>query len=458
MRLLHLSDVHFRSPICLTPHLDRDKPFRSRLEQDLADLCNADSIRVDAILVGGDIAFKADPDEYGAAKRWLLRIAEICGCSPSKIFTVPGNHDVDRETCSKDEVLAAQAGIADGSNNIARDSVLLDRLSSEEKAKALFEPLDAYNEFAAQFNCQVFHTHPFWEKTLELGQGVKLRLHGLTSTFISGAGERDLAPGRLFLGSCQTVLDPADRDIVSLVLCHHPPSWFLDASEAENIMDARARLQFFGHEHDQRCKRDIEYMRFLAGAVNPARDEQAWRPGYNLVDLTVVGEGAARKLHIRAHLRAFQPAPAEFYVSHHSTPKEPLWMHQINIPAPIRPAFAAEAAPHIAVDFPHHPPQQETKMTAAVQAAMDGAHAPCGPTSQAVLTSESKVPEPSTDDLVFRFWQLRADVMRDIAFGLGLITEADLDVKPHQRYFKAMELARQRNLLSKLAGEIEKYE
>jgi hypothetical protein len=458
MRLLHLSDIHFRSPICLTPHLDETKPFRSRLEQDLARLCDVDGIRVDAILVGGDIAFKADPDEYKAAKAWLLRIAEICGCRTSNIFTVPGNHDVDRATCAREDVAQAQAGIADEPNNNARDRALMRRLASEEEAKLLFEPHEAYNNFAAQFGCQIFHTHPFWERTLELGQGVKLRLHGLTSTLISGAGARDSAPGRLFLGSCQTVLDP-DPDVVSLVLCHHPPSWFLDALSAENVIDARAKLQFFGHEHDHRCKRVKEYMRFLAGAVNPDRDEPAWRPGYNLVDLTIVGEGSSRELDVRAHLRAFQPAPAEFYVSLQSTPEEALWTHRLAIPAPIRPTFAAEPGPHLAEGQPPHPPQQETKMSAAVHAIIEGSLGAQEPVLfPTVQSPESKVSEPSTDDLVFRFWQLRVDVMRDIALGLGLITEADLDVPPHRRYFKAMEEAKQKGLIVELAKEIEKYE
>ena len=458
MRLLHLSDIHFRSPICLTPHLDRTKPFRSRLEHDLAELCEADGIRVDAILVGGDIAFKADPDEYKAAKAWLLRIAEICGCRTPNIFTVPGNHDVDRATCAKDAVTQAQAGIADQANNSARDQALMRRLATEEEAKSLFEPLEAYNNFAAQFGCQIFHTHPCWERTLELGQGVKLRLHGLTSTLISGAGDRDSAPGRLFLGACQVVLDP-DPDVVSLVLCHHPPSWFLDASDAENIIDARAKLQFFGHEHDQRCKRVNEYMRFLAGAVNTERDEPAWRPGYNLVDLTVVGDGASRELDVRARLRAFQPAPAEFYVALHSSPREPLWLHRLSIPAPIRPTFAAVPGPHLAEEMLPHPPQQETKMSAAVQATIDGSLGEGGPALlQTVQSPEYKVSEPSTDDLVFRFWQLRVDVMRDIAMGLELITEADLDLPPHRRYFKALEVAKQKGLIVELAREIEKHE
>ncbi|MFZ2989504.1 metallophosphoesterase [Ideonella sp.] len=457
MRLLHLSDIHFRSPICLTPHLDRDRPFRSRLEHDIEKLCGDDGIRVDVILVGGDIAYKADPVEYGAAKAWLLHIAKICGCRASNILTVPGNHDVNWATCKKEEVLEVQRGIADGVNNYARDGALLQCLSTEERAKALFEPIEAYNDFAAQFGCQLFHTHPFWERTLELSQGVKLRIHGLTSTFISGAGERDAAPGRLFLGSCQTVLDP-DPDIVSLVLCHHPPSWFLDANEAENIIDGRAKLQFFGHEHDQRCRRVKEYMRFMAGAVNPARDEHTWRPGYNLVDLAIVGTGAERQLDIRAQLRAFQLAPSEFYVALQPSPKETLWTHRIEIPAPIRPVFAAEAALELVAESLNQPPHQETKMAAAVHATMSGEPGPQRPALQVVLPVEAKVSEPSTDDLVFRFWQLRTDVMRDIALDLGLITEVDLDLKPHQRYFKAMEVARQRGLLVALAREIERYE
>jgi predicted MPP superfamily phosphohydrolase len=65
MRILHLSDIHFQTPICLTPDLDPDEAFRVRLEEDLAELCG-DGVPVDIILVGGDIAYKADPGEYAA--------------------------------------------------------------------------------------------------------------------------------------------------------------------------------------------------------------------------------------------------------------------------------------------------------------------------------------------------------------------------------------------------------
>lgn len=141
MRLLHLSDIHFSSPVCLTPHLDTSKPFRSRLEHDLAKLCHADGKRVDAILVGGDIAYKADPAEYEAAKTWLLHIAEICGCKKSNILMVPGKHDVDWTTCGRADVAEAQAAIADEADNSARNRALMRQLATGEDAKSLFEPL-----------------------------------------------------------------------------------------------------------------------------------------------------------------------------------------------------------------------------------------------------------------------------------------------------------------------------
>ncbi|KQP11897.1 hypothetical protein ASF43_23380 [Pseudorhodoferax sp. Leaf267] len=72
--------------------------------------------------------------------------------------------------------------------------------------------------------------------------------------------------------------------------------------------------------------------------------------------------------------------------------------------------------------------------------------------------TEADVTEPSTDNLVFRFWQLSGSQMRDIALELGLITKADLKVPPHQRYHSALKLAREKGLLVELAKEIEKRE
>ncbi|WP_082498236.1 metallophosphoesterase [Pseudorhodoferax sp. Leaf267] len=445
MRLLHLSDIHFREPDCLSARGDRDVPYRTRLEADLAELCHEDQTPVDVILVGGDIAFKGHPDEYKAAKTWLLRIAEICGCKVEGILTVPGNHDVDRAICEEVDVSNAQEAIAKEVGLANRDWQLSRQLRHGPSAEALFKPLSAYNDFAAQFGCSVFPELPSWEKDLKLDGGVTLRVSGLTSVLISGLGGRDNAPGKLFLGTNQIVLNPQEG-VLHLVLSHHPPSWFSDAAEAENVINARAKLQFFGHEHDQRCLRPPEFFRFLAGAVNPDRQEPRWNPGYNLVDLQVDGVGLERAVQVHARLRHFQQAPNELFVPLLTQDREEVWKLRLKVPQ--LPTFGAGPAAKKA------PPQAETAVATAAHTAMEAVAREVPPSPP----TEADVTEPSTDNLVFRFWQLSGSQMRDIALELGLITKADLKVPPHQRYHSALKLAREKGLLVELAKEIEKRE
>jgi hypothetical protein len=446
MRLLHLSDIHFREPACLAAGGDRDTPFRTRLEADLLELCHKDGIPVDAILVGGDIAFKGHPDEYKAAKDWLLRVAARCGCKPEGILTVPGNHDVDRAICAAVDVSNAQEAIAKEVGLFNRDRQLARQLGYAPSGEALFKPLQAYNNFAAQFGCGIFPAHPFWERDLKLADGVTLRVFGLTSVLISGLGDRDNAPGRLFLGSAQVVLNPME-DVLNLVLSHHPPSWFSDAADVENTINARAPLQFFGHEHDQRCLRPPEFFRFSAGAVNPDREEPRWNPGYNLVDLHVDGEGLTRGVEVRARLRHFQQAPNELFVPLLTQERDEVWKLRLRLPG--LPSFGTALTELRVVA-----PQRETAIASAVHTAVEAVAAEVLPTPP----TEADVTAPSTENLIFRFWQLSASQMRDIALQLGLITKADLQIPPHERYHRALRLAKERGLLVEMARQIEKHE
>ena len=65
MLLVHISDIHFRHPYCNT-EMDPDRPYRTRLIQDARDFAQKLGTVVDAILVGGDIAFRGTPEEYAA--------------------------------------------------------------------------------------------------------------------------------------------------------------------------------------------------------------------------------------------------------------------------------------------------------------------------------------------------------------------------------------------------------
>lgn len=439
MRLLHLSDIHFRSPDCENPATDSNQPYRTLLAQDVVDLCR-DGKAVDAILVGGDIAFKGASAEYKVARAWLLDLASQCGCRPEGIYVVPGNHDVDRGVCTRSLAISnAQHAIATAPDD-ARESVMKRQLADADVGQSLFQPLAAYNEFAAGFDCSVYPGLPFWTDEVELGGGVRLRLFGLTSTLISGLGGRDDAPGQLYLGRLQTVLNP-ESDVVNLVLCHHPPMWFVDRDDTDDNVNSRAKLQFFGHEHRQRCTPTPTYMRFQAGAVHPDMHEREWKPGYNLLDITVSGDGMGRTLDVHAYVRHFQKAP-EMFVALRQDRFQEFWTHSMSLPhlAPLRVPAAAAIEPT--------PPYRATKVAEAAHAA-----------SAAIDSKqEMKMQGPSMRNLIYRFWQLSIGERREITLKLGLITDVDLQVLEPERYKKAFKEAAARGLLGELASEIERVE
>lgn len=445
MRILHLSDIHFREPDCLEPATDTDRPYRAVLEQDIVEMCR-DGRHVGAILVGGDIAYKAHPDEYKAAREWLVSLAEKCNCPQERIYVVPGNHDVDQSVCKKAlSVSTAQEAIA-RTQAAGRERALRDYLRDSDVGRSLFLPLGAYNDFAASFNCNVYPSKPFWSDTLDLSAGLKLRIFGLTSTLLSGMGNRDDAPGHLYLSPLQTVFDK-DADVVHLVICHHPPHWFVDGTQVEDDFNGRAKLQFFGHEHTQRCTRDPFYTRFKAGAVNPDKREPGWRPGYNVVDLDVIDAGAKRTLRVRAQVRQWQNAP-EMFIPVMESPGNSDWVN--NMPVPERLPFG-DQLPVATIAEPHI---RRSPLA-------DAAHKAADLAANAATKLEATMSTPSTRNLIYRFWNhLEVSDRRDIALKLGLITQDDLKTKvpDSERYGKALERAGSLGLLIDLAREVEAIE
>lgn len=76
MLLLHISDIHFKAPQCVSED-DPNQPYRTRMIQGAR--ARTDTLgKIDAILLGGDIAYRADPIEYVAASRWISELAQAC--------------------------------------------------------------------------------------------------------------------------------------------------------------------------------------------------------------------------------------------------------------------------------------------------------------------------------------------------------------------------------------------
>ncbi|QUD90591.1 metallophosphoesterase [Phenylobacterium montanum] len=431
MLLLHISDIHFREPDCLDADTDPDHPIRTRISNHLKTKVDEFG-PVDAILVGGDIAYKAHPDEYAVATQWLAELANICGCSSTnRVFVVPGNHDVDRSITGKN------LGLQNAQHRIAnarldnKEQALRAQLRSDQVARDLFAAHAAYNDFAAPMNCQIYPTKIFWHQDLPLGGGVMLRINGLTSTLLSGKDGADDREGDLFLSAMQTALDPVE-DRVHLTLCHHPVEWLSDGDQVDDDLNSRAMFQLFGHKHRQRIVPTPHYIRVLAGSVNPSRKEPGWEPGYNLLRIDVEGVGAARQLRVETHQFRYQRSP-EMFVPVQTPSRQDA--HRATMPFPGRLHPAGSPAPTLA----------------AGGAIADSSTLLADLAPAQVIDVEASMGDELRRDLIHRFWQLDGDRKREVMFSLALITEDELSLPEPERYGMAFLRAGERGQLDQLA-------
>ena len=440
MLLLHISDIHFSDPICHT-QMDPDLPYRTALVQDV-ERKMTELGRVEVILVTGDIAFHGLASEYKAAFSWLMELSRACGCPAENIFVVPGNHDVDRDVILKKANVrnAHHAVLHLPTDAKGREQEFLRQLYDPEVKKVLLEPVQAYDEFAARFGCQLYLPEQlFWTKDFPLDSCFVLKIYGLTSTLFSGAGspdKEDDKPNSLYMSPFQTVFNPANG-LIALSMCHHPPDWFIDHEPVDEAFRDRVTIQLFGHRHRQRAVKDEKYVRFSAGAVNPNRYEPAWEPGYNLIGLAVELEEGHYFLRVESHVMVWQTNPGLFRRKEYPGGKD-VFQHRILLPGqPPAPLRKSKPAGHIerVADFEEY----------------DGVVRP-------PLGTEADVSDSRTRNLVFRFWQLSSSQRREISSRLGLIDEDDMKLLEPERYGRAFQRAKERGLVQRLSDEIDGME
>jgi len=181
LRLVHISDIHFRG----SGSWDLDEDQRHELLLDIQRLVTAGG-SIDGIMVGGDIAFRAAPEEYAIANKWLDELRTACGgLDPARVWTVPGNHDINRATVGKSQVLQQFHTDVRDCDLDQLDVLISRRLSEDPVGPQLMLPFAEYNEFAGPYQCSTTSSQPHWyDESLEL-DGLVVRLLGLNSAIVS---------------------------------------------------------------------------------------------------------------------------------------------------------------------------------------------------------------------------------------------------------------------------------
>lgn len=433
LNLLHLSDIHFRDGESGDVY-DLDTDLRNELERD-AERMRTRLKTIGGIVVTGDIAFGGKKEEYDIARVWLEKLCNVLGCAHESVWTVPGNHDVDRQVIDNSETLRTFHDRLRRASDI--DSQIAAFMRDVVAKRVLFDPIVQYNVFAARFQCDLAFDRPYWDEDLLLNDGSKLRMRGLNTTLISWTNDDDKA-NKLLLGSIQSK-PPTFDDVTYMTLCHHPPQWLIDDDDVSQNLSQRVRVQLFGHKHKQRVELIDNSVRVTAGAIHPNRREPEWCPRYNVISLSVDGTNNSRTLNVITYPRVWNKDDGIFQGDYDASGSD-VRTHVLKLGTWNRPPERHQsAASTIVGEAPNTLRLAEAKL----------------PQEKDQLSQESGLMNKARR-LVYRFYSLPYDVRIEVAQGLHLIREDDEGLQGGELFNRLLRRAKDENMLSRLWEEVQR--
>lgn len=424
LTFVHLSDIHFTASVSGGP-FDLDQDLRNELERDLSEMSTGRKPFA-GVLVSGDIAFQGHVDEYQAAREWLKKICDLIQCPDQNVWIVPGNHDIDRKSLGMLQVMFRR-DLRDGDPKDI--DTKLQRWLSDANGPQLLLPLRNWLEFAASFQCNITAERPSWHKDLKMNDGSTLRLLGLNSALISDESDNDAAR-KLVVGNAQCRLE-RQEGLEYLVMCHHPPHWLMDHLSFVDLVNSRARIQLYGHQHRQRMDQVNNSLRLFAGALHPNRSETGWTPQYNILSSSVESVDGKRALRIDVFPRVWSETATRFVADH------------VDGDDDVR-TFRLELGP----------------WTPGRESVDEHKEAPVKPEKVASQGQDTHNQNPDTESdpfrrLVYRYLTLPYTKRLAIALRLRIIREEDTRIEEPEFSLQLMNRAKAGNLLADLWDEVE---
>ena len=275
---LHISDLHWRELGAYDANV-----VAKALLRDLANRAQIAPVltKIDLIFVTGDIAFASQPEEYGLARQFFTDLSRTTGVRKSRLFVIPGNHDVDRVAISDD---------ARDTVNMLSSRQAVNRLLDDEVGRAtVMQRFHRYRQFVNGYLGRYLPFDSalhFYMKRRKIA-GKRVAILGLNSAWASAS---DADRHNLFLGERQVraALEQAKRADIRIALVHHPFEWLreFDRDDCEPLLLRGCDFVLHGHLHRTGVMRlqapGSEAMVIGAGACYDTRE---YPNAYNLVHL-----------------------------------------------------------------------------------------------------------------------------------------------------------------------------
>lgn len=277
IRWLHLSDVHER---------DKETYHRKAMyDQIVAEVRGAAS-KPDVVFFTGDLAFAGKSSEYELLKQRLLTPLRVVIGDDCPIFTVPGNHDVDRTRATKPRVW-----MVDPEDQAAFQKVDAD--GQRKRADALLPRFEAYRKLEADVSAWGHDWLASEQGSVSQVISIRDRRVAVVGINTAWLCHDDEDWGRLTAGRTmvEAALDSATatKPDLLVVLGHHPlgamavESAWPDGPRIRKRLEQANAVYLHGHLHASGGQQTGDSMQSTLAIQAPsgfqAADSTQWRNG-----------------------------------------------------------------------------------------------------------------------------------------------------------------------------------
>jgi tetratricopeptide (TPR) repeat protein/predicted phosphodiesterase len=246
-----------------------------------------------------DLAFYGKKEEYNAAaQHFLAPVLDAAGLDKSRLFIVPGNHDLDHN--SFDLLLE---GIK---KPLTEEKDFKEWLEDDKKRAKMLEPFEAFKEFVKDYADGSFSAYA-GSYRLDIA-GKKIALLGFNSALMCGRSRNKNDDeiddkGKIMVGEPQVYdMLKKNRDAdLRIVVLHHPFDWLTeqDRIPVEAWLKQSAHFILCGHQHRPKVTvetgTDGDCIMIPAGASYERRKaaDQQYDNAYNFVHLDFENQNVA---------------------------------------------------------------------------------------------------------------------------------------------------------------------
>ena len=286
---LHISDFHLR-----TNHAWPQDAVLSAMRADIKRRRNI-GLSIDFILATGDLAFSGKSPEYDLVASFFDELSVVCAVPRERIFSIAGNHDVDRERQT--------TAFAGARLKLQSENDVYSFLSSSEERETLLKRLENFRKFQDLYfggQERILTADGLgYTSSLEIDD-VPITIIGLNSAWLAEGGLFD--NGKLLIGEAQVRdavrLAASANPNVIICMCHHPLMLLhnFDRQPSQRLVEETCHFLHCGHLHEPEAhdtaRAGFRCLTLAAGASFESRD---LHNAYSIVTLDLLNARRAVK-------------------------------------------------------------------------------------------------------------------------------------------------------------------